>query len=346
LHDEGDLVALGALLAVLDSDELREQRDQAAFAQQKAIESVRLEQAGLARARASVTARQASIAKTVANAELARLTFERFTRLHDRDLIARHDLDIRSTELRAAEADVLNVRAEIAALEAEGHRSEVAVGMAEREVAATGAALAASEARLRDASVVAPFSGLIVSREVEPGTVIVPGVPVFRMIDPATIRVRINLDEGLLGAVRLGQPAELMLRSRPERTFRGEVVRIREESDRVAEELSVEIRFLEAPPRLRIGEQADARIITRVVAQGRAVPGSALIQDEAARPAVFVVENGQARQRPVTIGARDPRSGAIELTSGIADGERVVVGPVPSSLKDGQRLRPSSTERR
>ncbi|MBI2493940.1 MAG: efflux RND transporter periplasmic adaptor subunit [Candidatus Rokubacteria bacterium] len=341
LRDQGDIVERGALLAVLESDDLRQQREQAGFARQKALESVRLEQAGGVRARASLEARRASITKAIANAELARVSFDRFKRLHDRELIARQDLDVRFTELRATEADVVNVRAEIAALEAEVQRSEVAVGMAEREAAAAGAALAVSESRLRDASVFAPFSGLILAREVEPGAVIVPGVPMFRMVDPATVWVRVNLDESLLGAVRLRQRAEVTLRSRPGRTFPGEVVRIREESDRVAEELGVEIRLLEAPPRLRIGEQAEATIVTRGVARARVVPASALVRDEPGRPAVFVVENGHARRRPVTIGARDPKSGAIELASGLADGEGVVVGPppFPSALKDGQRLR-------
>lgn len=341
LGDQGDVVERGALLAVLESDDLRQQREQAGFARQKALESVRLEQAGGVRARASLEARRASITKAIANAELARVSFDRFKRLHDRELIARQDLDVRFTELRATEADVVNVRAEIAALEAEVQRSEVAVGMAEREAAAAGAALAVSESRLRDASVFAPFSGLILAREVEPGAVIVPGVPMFRMVDPATVWVRVNLDESLLGAVRLRQRAEVTLRSRPGRTFPGEVVRIREESDRVAEELGVEIRLLEAPPRLRIGEQAEATIVTRGVARARVVPASALVRDEPGRPAVFVVENGHARRRPVTIGARDPKSGAVELAAGLADGEGVVVGPppFPSALKDGQRLR-------
>ena len=341
LHDQGDVVERGALLAVLENDDLRQQRDQSAFTRQKALESVRLEEASLARARASLAARAAAITKTLATAELARVTFDRFRRLHERELIARQDLDVRSAELLVTEADVLGVRAEVAALEAEVRRGEAAIGMAEREAAAAGAALGVSESRLRDASVFAPFSGLVLSRDVEPGAVIVPGVPIFRMVDPATVWVRINLDESLLGAVRLGQPAEVTLRSRPGRTFPGEVVRIGEESDRVAEELGVEIRLRAAPPRLRIGEQADATIITRSVARAWVVPASALVRDEPERPAVFVVADGHARRRPVTIAARDPKSGAIELAGGIAHGERIVIGPppFPSALRDGQRLR-------
>ncbi len=346
LHDQGDVVEQGELLAVLENDDLRQQRDQAAFTRQKALESVRFAEANLARARAGLAARQATVAKTVANAELARVTLDRFKRLHDRELVARQDLDVRSTELRAAEADVLNARAEIAALEAEVHSREVAVSMAEREVAATGAALGATEARLRDASIVAPFSGLVLSREVEPGTVIVPGVPAFKIIDPSTVWVRINLDESLLGTVRLGQSANVTLRSRPGRTFRGEVVRIREESDRVAEELAVEIRLVEAPPRLRVGEQADATIITRAVTHAMIVPATALVHRERQQTAVFVLEDGRARRQSITIAARDPKSGAVELVSGIGDGQRVVVGPrpYPSALKDGQRVRAAEPE--
>ena len=347
LHDQGDVVEQGTLLAVLESDDLRQQRDQAAFGGQRALEAVQLEQAALLRAQASLEARKATTTKVLANAELARVTFERYTRLHDRELIARQDLDVRATELRAAEADVLNTRAEITALEAEVRRGEVAIAVARREAAAAGAGLAVTEARLRDASVFAPFSGLILSRTVEPGAVIVPGVPLFKMVDPATVWVRINLDESLLGAVRLGQRAEITVRSRPGQTFRGQVVRIREESDRVTEELTVEIQFLGPPPRLRIGEQADATIVTRGVSEARVVPAPALVQDERGRPTVVVVESGHARRRPVTIGARDPKSGATEITGGIIDGERVVVGPrpFPSSAKDGQPLRLTTSGR-
>jgi HlyD family secretion protein len=348
LRDQGDTVRQGELLAVLDDEELLRQREQAAFVRMKAVESVPLERASLARARASLEARRAAIAKALANTELARVTFDRFKQLHDRELIARQDLDVRSTELRASEADLANLRAEATALEADIHRSEVAIRVAEREVAVAGAALAASESRLRETTVMAPLSGLILSREVEPGAVVVAGVPVFKMVDPRTVWVRIHLDESLLGAVRLGQPAQVTLRSSPGRIFRGEVVRIGEESDRVAEELSVEIRLLEAPPRLRIGEQAEATIITRAAASARVLPASALVHDAAGRPAVFVAENGRARLRPVTIGERDPRSGAVELTAGIADGERVVIGPAPvaTALRDGQRLRAAGTEPR
>ena len=348
LRDQGDTVRRGELLAVLDDEELVRQREQAAFVQMKAVETVPLERANLARARASLEARRAAIAKALANTELARVTFDRFKQLHDRELIARQDLDVRSTEVRSTEADLANSRAEAVALEADIHRSEAAIRMAEREVAVAGAELAASESRLRETSVTAPLSGLILSREVEPGAVVVAGVPVFKMVDPRTVWVRIHLDESLLGAVRLGQPAQVTLRSSPGRPFRGEVVRIGEESDRVAEELSVEIRLLEGPARLRIGEQAEATITTRAAARARVLPASALVHAASGRPAVFIVEDGRARLRPVTIGERDPRSGAVELTAGIADGERVVVGPapVPTALRDGQRVRAARSETR
>lgn len=142
LHDQGEFVERGTLLAMLENEDLRQQREQAAFTEQKVLEAVRLEQAALARARATLEARKATITKALANAELARVTFNRFNRLHERELIARQDLDVRSTELQTAEAEVLNTRAEIAALAAEVHRSELTVGVAQREAAAVGAALA------------------------------------------------------------------------------------------------------------------------------------------------------------------------------------------------------------
>ncbi|HEY6220119.1 MAG TPA: efflux RND transporter periplasmic adaptor subunit [Gemmatimonadaceae bacterium] len=340
-HDQGDVVEKGTLLAVLENEELQQQRQQADFGAQRALQAVQLERAALLRARATLDARKASLGKAVANAELARVTHDRFNRLYERELIARQDLDVRATERQTAEAEVLNTRAEITALEAEVRRSEVAVTVAQRDASAAGAGVAVTDSRLRDASVYAPFSGLILTRPVEPGAVVVPGVPLFKMVDPRTVWVRINFDESLLGNIRVGQRAEISVRSRPGQTFAGEVVRIREESDRVAEELSVDIKFVDTPPRLRIGEQAEATVITRDVPHARVVPAPAVVREGKGHASVVVADQGRAQRRPVTIGARDPKTGDIEVASGVNDGEQIVVGPAPfpSTIKDGQALR-------
>ncbi len=340
LRDQGDRVRQGDLLAVLENDDFLQQREQSALGRDKALESVRLEQATLARARATLEAKRAAINKALANADLAHVTLSRYRQLHERELIARQDLDVRSTELRVAEADVESLRAEMVALEAEVARSESAIRMAEREAGVSSAAVGVSESRLRDTSVLAPISGLILSREVEPGAVIVPGAPMFKMVDPTSVWVRINVDESLLGGLKVGQGAQVTLRGSPGKSFPGEVVRIGEESDRVTEELTAEVRLLEPPPGLRIGQQAEATIITRAAPAARVLPGTAVMKGPGG-PAAFVVDGGRARLKPIAIRARDPRSGDVEVASGLDDGDQVVVGPppIPSALKDGQRVK-------
>jgi HlyD family secretion protein len=303
---------------------------------------VRLEQANLARARATLEAKRAAIGKALASAELARVTFARYRALHDRELIARQDLDVRSTELRVAEAEVENLRAETTALEAEVARCESAIRMAERETALARAALGVSESRLRDTSVHAPISGLILSRELEPGAVIVPGAPMFTMVDPATVWVRVNVDESLLGALDVGQRAEVTLRGSPGRTFAGRVVRIGEESDRVAEELPVEVRLDEPPAVLRIGQQAEASIITRAAPAATVLPAAAVVRDSRGAR-VFVMDGGRARATSIAIRATDPRTGDVEVERGLTPGDRVITGPppFPAALADGQRVSPA-----
>jgi HlyD family secretion protein len=223
---------------------------------------VQVERAVLARARARLEAGAAAVTKAVAIAELARATLDRSTRLHAQGVIARQEFDVHAADTQVAEAAVLTAKAELLALDADVQRAGIAIEIAEGAAASARAALAVSESRLRDAFVAAPFTGLIVARHVEPGAVVVPGSSLFTLVDPSTLWAAINLDERLLGELRVGQHAEIVVRSSPGRIFPGSVVRIREVSDRVAEELAVDIGFLEAPPRLRIGEQAEATVLT------------------------------------------------------------------------------------
>ena len=71
--------------------------------------------------------------------------------------------------------------------------------------------------------------------------------PVFTLIDPKTIWVLAYVDESKAGEIKVGEPAEIVLRSRPGQRLAGKVARIQPESDRVNEERRIEIAFDQIP---------------------------------------------------------------------------------------------------
>jgi multidrug efflux pump subunit AcrA (membrane-fusion protein) len=139
----------------------------------------------------------------------------------------------------------------------------------------------------------------------------------------------------------VGQAADVTLRSIPGRAFRGEVARIRRESDRVTEQLTVDIAFGERPKRLILGEQAEATI--RPAARTTtALPLSSVVQSPNGAGAWTVVD-GRLRFRRARLGAVDP-DGWIEVVEGFSVGDHVVVAPgrLADLKNEGRRVAAAS----
>ncbi len=187
------------------------------------------------------------------------------------------------------------------------------------------AALALAENRLEDAALRSPLDGHVVSREVEPGTTVNTGTPVLKLVDPRTAWVTVHVDERETGRIAVGDAAVIRLRSHPGRTLQGRVARLRRESDRVTEQLAVDVTFSEPPGRLTLGEQAEATLSPAPRLVAVALPLPALVRT-ADGPAALVVVDGRLRSRPVRIGIVDP-AGWAEVLDGLRAGERVVLSP-------------------
>jgi HlyD family secretion protein len=163
-----------------------------------------------------------------------------------------------------------------------------------------------------------------VSRELESGAAVNPGTPILKLADPRTIWVTVYVDEREAGSITVGNTADVTLRSMPDRAFRGKVVRIRRESDRVTEQLTVDIGFDQPPERLTLGEQAEATI-RPTTKNAMALPLAALVQSSKGAGAWTVVD-GRLRFRRARLGMVDP-AGWIEVIAGFAGGEHVVIAP-------------------
>ena len=150
------------------------------------------------------------------------------------------------------------------------------VGVANATLEAAQAQQDFAQATLDNYTLRAPYDALVVSRNLQLGSMPVPGQAVFTLVDPQTIWVLGYVDERLAGRLQLGQQAEIVLRSRPGERLPGHVARIEIQSDAVNEERLVEVAFDQIPPDIHLAEQAEVFITTGVLARAVLVPPTAV----------------------------------------------------------------------
>ncbi|MCI5076850.1 efflux RND transporter periplasmic adaptor subunit [Oricola sp.] len=307
--DSGDLVTKGQVLARLHTAE---------------------QQARVARAEAAVEAAGATLGKTKASVTRARaiLAQREAANARQQELVGRSAISAQSAE--EAQRDV-----DVAAAE---------LTVAESEVEIAHAQLADAEAGLRYESTLleyrvlrAPFDAVVVERQVEAGTVVRAGEPIFTLMDPATVWTLAYIDEARAGTVALGQGAEVRLRSLPLEAFSGAVARIGIESDRVNEERRVWIACNQCPPQPYLGEQAEVRITVATLPEALLVPEVAVSGFDGHRGRVWAVRDGRLLEVPLVFGYRT-EDARLEIVSGLPDGAQVVAAPV-KGLTEGRIAR-------
>lgn len=322
--DQGDTVRNGQLLIELENSEARSEVHRAGAAMERARLTVPAQQAAVFRAQATLSAADAAVARAKANRALAHSNADRWRRLAATGDVPQMEAEARITAAESADEELRSAEAQRQASLHEIAAQEAGVKIAQNEIVTAAAAQTSVRARQADTMIASPMAALVVSRELEPGAAVNPGTPILKLVDPRTAWVTAYVDEREAGRVAVGDRVALVLRSTPERIVNGKVARIRRESDRVTEQLTVDIAFEEPPQRLTLGEQAEATI-RPAPKRTIALPLSAVVRTSDGTGAWTVVE-GRLRFKPARLGAADP-SGWIEIVEGLKVGEHVVLTP-------------------
>ncbi|UOK73741.1 efflux RND transporter periplasmic adaptor subunit [Ancylobacter polymorphus] len=169
----------------------------------------------------------------------------------------------------------------------------------------------------------APSDGVVLERNVVDGMKAAPGDVLFRLADISTIWVLADVPEFDLGAVRLGAPVTIRVRSLPGRSLNGRVSLIYPQVGEATRAARVRIEIANPDGALLPNMYAEVEIGTGAAAPVVAVPDDAVI-DTGTRQ-VVILDRGEGRFEPreVKIGLRG--EGFTEIRSGIAEGDRVVV---------------------
>lgn len=309
--DQGDHVKRGQLLASLESEDLVQQQQQSEAVVSKSAASLNVERANLQKARANLV--------------LAENNSRRFKSLLEGGMVSRQEAEQYENIYQIAQEEVV--------------RNSAAIEAVQMEQTANRAGLGFSRSKLTDTRIYAPQDGVIITRNLEAGATVAPGQAIYTLADPGTIWVQANVDESQLKGVAVGKSAIITLRSSPGEQWYGQVVRLGRQSDRVTEELRVDVAF--NPPRkdFRLGEQSEVYITTEVKKQVPSLPSAALVTVDK-KPGVWVTENDTLKFRVVTIGIKD-RNNFIEIAGGLDGSERVVLSAAPQKVtfRDGMKVR-------
>jgi HlyD family secretion protein len=335
--DQGDVVRISQLLVKLENSELSAEVERAAANLERVKFGLLTQEAALLRAQAGLAAADAAIAKARSNQLLAQANAERWRKLAATDLVAQMDLDERLNAAKSADAELRSAEALREAAAKDVSAQEIALKAVPQDIAAGAAALASAQARNAETTIASPIDGYVVSRELETGAAVSVGTPILKLADPASIWVTVFVDEREAGSLVVGDAADVALRSIAGRTFRGKIARIRRESDRVTEQRTVDIGFEQRPPRLTLGEQAEAA--SRPGAKKvLALPLAAVVQSPKGAGAWTVVD-GRMRFKPARFGIVDD-AGWIEVIEGFSGGERVITAPgrLADLKNDGRRV--------
>jgi len=228
---EGELVRKGQLLAQLDSREREAQLAQARAVLAQTREGLREAEANLSAAQPTVRGAGADVARAQAALDEAEANFDRTQKLVDGGAATPQQLDAARASLLEARAAWQSLGAAKASVQGRVAAAMAAVSNARAASRTAEAAVALAEVQLAQSRVLCPFDGVVVSRNLEEGEWAAPGTPVVTVEDRTRLWVRLDVEETSLGAVRIGDAAQISVVALGGRTLRGHVMEVGAEAD-------------------------------------------------------------------------------------------------------------------
>lgn len=280
--------------------------------------------------------------------------------------VAARDEDVRNRERqRALARDGIATTATLTAAESAAQVSAARVGSAEASIASARARVRVAEEALENTNVRAPFDGVVIKKRAEVGETVSPfgvqgqatreGGAIATIADLRELEVQTEVSENNVAKLAPGMPAEVTLQAYQGQVFKGRVRDIFPSADRAKSIVEVRVSILS--PDARVKPEMTASVVfqepphaaagagarTSAISGTSAAPAVVLIPKRAVagdaaggQSFVWVVTGATASRRAVTLGA--DRIDQVEVRSGVAPGEAVILNP-PPTLSDHGRVR-------
>ena len=246
---------------------------------------------------------QAALREAQARLSFARSQALRYEQMWERHLISEEAVTAKRQELKIAQA---------------------AHAAASEDLARAGSDRNAAIAQRGNLTLIAPVAGIVVLRNVDPGTTVVAGQAVVELIDPSSLWVNVRFDQISAGGLAAGLAADIELRSRAGDPLLGRVLRVEPMADAVTEETLAKVIFADLPePLPPIGELAEVTVRLPPLAAAP-VLGNAAIRRDGERVGVWQLVDGGPRFVEASFGAAD-LDGQVQVLAGLKDGDQVIV---------------------
>lgn len=285
--------------------------------------------AALGAAKADLAVADASVPDLAAQAAEARRTLKRYEALRDGGFIDQQTLD--------------SARAAAASLDARLEGSK-------RQVKAARARIAIANQDLENCTVRAPFSGIAVSKDAQPGEMVSPisagggftRTGISTIVDMSSLEIEVDVNESYIAKVVSGQKVSATLDAYPDWRIPAAVRTVIPSADRQKATVKVRISFDKLDPRIlpdmgvKVAFLADSP--AKDAQQAACIVQKEAVRDEAGTKVAYAVVQDRLQRRILAVGKT--LKSDVEIISGVQPGESVVVSG-PARLKDGERVKVS-----
>jgi RND family efflux transporter MFP subunit len=327
-----------------------------------------------------VVARRMSTVSSKVTGKITEILVEEGMAVEKGDVVARLDpansqtmLTMAERELEAARRNLTEIEVRLAdarknlerneALVQQQLVSQTALDTARAEANALAARLEASRAQVKvaesavamrridfeDLQVRAPFSGVVISKDAQPGEMISPmsaggftRTGIATIVDMDSREVEVDVNEAYINRVKPQQRVEATLDAYPNQTLAAHVVNIVPTADRTKATVRVRIAFDKLEPHILPDMGIKVRFLDDQPLAADAPKGprirvpAAAVQQVNGDSYVWVVSDGRVERRAVTVGAEN--DGQMDVLAGVNSGDELV-SPVVAGLEDGGKIR-------
>ncbi len=290
----------------------------------------RLENADLAatlrQAEANLGVARSSVDQASAELNDAEVNFEREKRLLAKEFTTRSVYDAAESRYKKALAGVSGARSQVRAKEAAVREAKVS---------------------LEYTYIRAPFDGVVLTKNADIGDIVTPigaastaKAAVVALADMSTLKVEADVSESNLAKLKLGQPCQIQLDAIPDTRFDGSVHMIVPTADRTKATVMVKVNFTRLDARILPEMSAKVAFLSREVTEREKAPRTAVnrkaVVEKNGRKYIFAIRQGRAVLTEIT--TQDTFGDMVEIKSGAASGEKVVLNP-SARLANGSRVK-------
>lgn len=265
---EGQNVQAGALVAKIDSEELRQELKMNEAEMEAAQAYLKELQVGYLPEEVSQS--EARLKQAQADFDRLNADYSRQKQLYDEDVISHREFDLSQAAFAVSQAKVLEAKENLTLLKKGIREEKIAQAKARLKKAEEATSLA--ETRLSFANLTSPISGFVLQDYIEEGEFVQPGTPIISIGNLDEVYLKAYIDEVDLGRVKLGQKVKITTDSYPDKTYEGVVSFIAQEAEFTPKNVQTEKQRVKLVYRIKVdvenkkhelkgGQPADGLII-------------------------------------------------------------------------------------